>query len=104
FNFKSEFIGKLEKYTKEFDKFWCNDCTFKISDSNFYCLEHGSIDEKSPFYTQGYPIKSYKEILKRKELKKKAREEMESRAKYYPILASYGFLCALKFFIFIFVV
>ena len=53
------------------------DCSFEIKDSYLYCLEHGSMDSRSPFYTDGKPVKETE--IHEPKLEKKSDKEIEQR-------------------------
>lgn len=37
-------------------------CFYKIENSNLYCIDHGSFDSNSSFYTDGFPVNDNGEI------------------------------------------
>lgn len=59
------------------------DCSYEIKDGNFYCLNHGSFNPESSFYTDGFPVNDNgemkKQFLEKVEQVQKKRSEQRKR-------------------------
>ena len=78
-------------------------CSFEIKDSELFCIEHGSYNPKSKYFTDGFPVEGYTNNSgnesERKEIKNFKNKEKE---RYYSLIAAIiGLVAALKYFIFI---
>ena len=105
--------SEIEKYQKELllkNKYLMEQvyptryCSFEIKDSELFCIEHGSYNPKSKYYTEGSPVKGYENFLKdndsyRAQITKMSEKEKE---RYYSLIVAFvGLVAALKYFIFV---
>ena len=106
--------SEIEKYQKELllNNIYLKEqvyptryCSFQIQDSELFCLEHGSCNSNSKFFTNGFPVKGFEKQNKDNEQLRNNIKEMNKKEKernYSLIVSIFGFAAALKFFIFIF--
>ncbi|MBR4329196.1 MAG: hypothetical protein IKP71_05025 [Candidatus Riflebacteria bacterium] len=105
--------SEIEKYQKELllkNKYLKEQvyptryCSFEIKDSELFCIEHGSCDPNSKYYTKGSPVKGYENFTKdndsfRAQITKMNEKEKE---RYFSLIVAFvGLVVALKYFIFV---
>ena len=105
--------SEIEKYQKELllkNKYLKEQvyptryCSFEIKDSELFCIEHGSCDPNSKYYTKGSPVKGYEYFTKdndsfRAQITKMNEKEKE---RYFSLIVAFvGLVAALKYFIFV---
>lgn len=105
--------SEIEKYQKELllnNKYLMEQvyptkyCSFEIKDSELFCIEHGSYDSKSKYYTKGSPVKGYENFTKDNDSFRTQKIKMNEKEKerYYSLIVAFvGLVAALKYFIFV---
>ena len=105
--------SEIEKYQKELllDHKYLKEqvyptkfCSFEIKDSELFCIEHGSYNPKSKYYTDGFPVEGYTNNKVNESIRKGIKEfENKEKERYYSLIVAFiGLVAALKYFIFIF--
>ena len=92
-----------EKYLKE-KVYPTKFCSFEIKDSELFCIEHGSYNPKSKYYTDSFPVEGYTNNNVNESVRKGIKEfkDKEKERYYSLIVALIGLITALKYLIFIF--
>ena len=105
--------SEIEKYQKELllkNKYLKEQvyptryCSFEIKDSELFCIEHGSCNPESKYYTDGHPVEGYTNNKVDESVRNQFKEiENKKKERYYSLIVAFiGLVAALKFFIFIF--
>ena len=104
--------SELEKYQKELllDNKYLKEqvyptefCSFEIKDSELFCIEHGSYNPKSKYYTDGFPVEGYTNINGNESVRKGIKEFKDKEKERYCsfIVGFIGLVAATKYFIFV---
>lgn len=81
-------------------------CTFIVKDSEVFCLQHGSFDPNSTYFTDGSFVKGYENYDGQNNSKRKLLTELNSKERERKIFIASGIaglIAALKFFTYIFI-
>ncbi len=105
--------SEIEKYQKELllnnnylmeQVYPTRYCSFEIKDSELFCIEHGSYNPNSKYYTNGSPVKGYENFTKDNDSFRTQKIKMNEKEKerYYSLIVAFvGLVAALKYFIFV---
>ena len=104
--------SEIEKYQKELllnnkylkeQVYLTRYCSLEIKDSELFCIEHGSCNPKSKYYTDGHPVEGYTNNKVDESVRNQFKEiENKKKERYYSLIVAFiGLVAALKFFIFI---